>query len=46
MIAQGWSAHIPSWREVLLMTVADALMLMISFGALIVAIMSEKNQKK
>ncbi|WP_368389895.1 putative holin-like toxin [Sporolactobacillus mangiferae] len=46
MIAQGWSAHSPSWREVLPMTVADALMLMISFGALIVAIMSDRNPKK
>ncbi|MCR1833704.1 putative holin-like toxin [Oceanobacillus caeni] len=30
----------------MLMTVAEGLMLMISFGALIVAIMSEKNSKK
>jgi len=28
------------------MTVAEALMLMVSFGALIVAIMSDKNNKK
>jgi hypothetical protein len=36
----------PHRREVLPMTVAEALTLMVSFGALIVAIMSEKNQKK
>ncbi|WP_420795724.1 putative holin-like toxin [Lederbergia galactosidilytica] len=28
------------------MTVAESLMLMVSFGALIVAIMSDKNNKK
>jgi len=28
------------------MTIAEALMLMISFGALIVAMMSDKNNKK
>ncbi|WP_374705459.1 putative holin-like toxin [Oceanobacillus sp. J11TS1] len=28
------------------MTVAESLMLMISFGALVVAIMSDKNNKK
>jgi hypothetical protein len=48
LITQGWSAHqiTPHRREVLPMTVAEALTLMISFGALIVAIMSDKNQKK
>ncbi|MED4473824.1 putative holin-like toxin [Oceanobacillus caeni] len=34
-----------SQKGVVLMTVAEGLMLMISFGALIVAIMSDKNHK-
>ncbi|WP_244857056.1 putative holin-like toxin [Oceanobacillus sp. J11TS1] len=44
-MVNSWVVGAPR-KGVMPMTVAEGLMLMISFGALIVAIMSDKNNKK
>lgn len=43
-LAQGWSAH-PRWKGGESMTVFEAIYLMLTFGILVVALLSYTKQK-